>query len=202
MSELFVPAEFAAMSMAFAAAVLGVLFAFPKTFRLRSPGIRVAGLRLLVGSILAVDATLQFLPGAPPQVAYLLVVGAGQEPPALSWWFSYWAGVIAADPGFWWYGTGILLALLAACTTLGVARRLAYAVGFLFSLMLGRFRTDSAAPTPLPTPTSARACCTPSSFWPSSRWIRYRARLDWRAIPPSSADGRHGESSVVRRFVG
>ena len=124
------------MSMAFAAAVLGVLFAFPKTFRLRSPGIRVAALRLLVGSILAVDATLQFLPGAPPQVAYLLVVGAGQNRPALSWWFSYWAGVIAADPGLWWYGTGILMACLATCLILGVARRLAYVVGFLFSLML------------------------------------------------------------------
>ena len=136
MSELFVPAEFAAMIMALVAVVLGALFAFPETFRLRSPGSRVACLRLLVGSILAVDATLQFLPGAPPQVAYLLVVGAGQEQPALSWWFSYWAGVIAADPGFWWYGTGTLMALLAACMILGVARRLAYVVGFLFSLML------------------------------------------------------------------
>ena len=136
MSELFVPAEFAAMAMAFAAAALGVLYAFPKTFDLRSPGLRAAGLRLLVGSILAVDATLQFLPGAPPQLAYLLVVGAGQDQPALSWWFSYWAGVIAGNPGLWWYGTGVLMAILATCLILGLARRLAYVIGFLFGLML------------------------------------------------------------------
>lgn len=136
MSELFVPAEFAAVIMALAAAVLGVLFAFPGAFRLRAPGIRVACLRVMVGAILAVDATLQFLPGAPPQLAYLLVVGAGQDQPSLSWWFSYWASVIAGDPGLWWYGTGVLMAILATCLILGVARRLAYVVGFLFSLML------------------------------------------------------------------
>ena len=136
MSELFLPAEFAAMFMALVVPVLGVLYAFPRTFRLRSPGSRVAGLRLLVGAIVAVDASLQFLPGAPPQVAYLLVVGAGQDQPTISWWFSYWAGVIGGDPGLWWYGTGILTAALATCLILGVARRLAYVVGFLFGLML------------------------------------------------------------------
>lgn len=124
------------MIMAVAAVILGVLFAAPDTFHLRSPGGRVACLRVLVGAILAVDASLQFLPGAPPQLAYLLVVGAGQEHPSLSWWFSYWAGVIAQDPGFWWYGTGVLMAFLAACLILGVARRLAYVVGFFFSLLL------------------------------------------------------------------
>ncbi len=136
MPVLFLPAEVAALVMAFAAVVLGVLFAAPETFHLRSPGGRVACLRVLVGAILAIDASLQFLPGAPPQLAYLLVVGAGQEHPSLSWWFSYWAGVIAQDPGFWWYGTGVLMAFLAACLILGVARRLAYVVGFLFSVML------------------------------------------------------------------
>ena len=136
MSELFVPAEFAAMVLALAAVVLGPLFAFPETFRLWSPGSRVACLRLLLGGILAMDATLQFLPGAPPQLAYLLVVVAGQNQPALSWWFSYWASVIAGDPGLWWYGTGVLMAFLATCLILGVARRLAYVVGFLFSVML------------------------------------------------------------------
>ncbi len=124
------------MFMAVVAVVLGVLFAFPTTFRLRSPGRRVAFLRLLVGTVLAVDATLQFLPGASPQVAYLLVVGAGQEQPALSGWFSYWASVIAGDPGFWWYGTGILMACLATCLILGVARRLAYVTGSFFGLLL------------------------------------------------------------------
>lgn len=136
MSELFVPAEFTAMTMALVAIVLGVMFAFPETFRLRSPGRHAAFLRLLFGGILAVDATLQFLPGAPPQLAYLLVVAAGQNQPALSWWFSYWASVIAGDPGLWWYGTGVLMAFLATCLILGVARRLAYVVGFLFSVML------------------------------------------------------------------
>ena len=64
------------------------------------------------------------------------MIGAGQEQPALSGWFSYWASVIASDPGFWWYGTGILTACLATCLILGVVRRLAYVVGFLFGLML------------------------------------------------------------------
>lgn len=124
------------MIMALATVALGVLFAAPDTFHLRSPGGRVACLRVFVGAILAVDASLQFLPGAPPQLAYLLVVGAGQEHPTLSWWFSYWAAVIAQDPGFWWYGTGALMAFLAACLILGIARRLAYVVGFFFSLLL------------------------------------------------------------------
>jgi hypothetical protein len=136
MSGLFLPAELTAILLAFGALVLGVLFAFPERFRLRSPGSRVTALRLAVGTILAVDATLQFLPGASPQVAYLLVVGAGQDQASLAWWYSYWAGVIAQDPGFWWYGTGVLTASLATCLILGVARRIAYVVGFAFGLGL------------------------------------------------------------------
>jgi uncharacterized membrane protein YphA (DoxX/SURF4 family) len=150
MTVWFVPAEVTAVVVALAAAVLGALFAAPETFRLRSPGGRTACLRLLVGAILAGDASLQFLPGAPPQLAYLLVVGAGQGQPSLSWWFSYWAAVIAGDPGLWWYGTGVLLALLATCLILGLARRLAYVVGFLFSLMLWAIPNGFGGPYAVP----------------------------------------------------
>jgi hypothetical protein len=136
MSSQFLPAELTAILLAFVALALGVLFASPERFRLQSPGSRVTALRLAVGTILAVDATLQFLPGAPPQLAYLLVVGAGQDQPSLAWWYSYWVGVIAQNPGFWWYGTGVLTASLAACLILGVARRIAYVVGFAFGLSL------------------------------------------------------------------
>jgi uncharacterized membrane protein YphA (DoxX/SURF4 family) len=133
---LFMPAEVTAVIVAIAAVGLGVLFAAPETFRLRTPGGRVAMLRILVGAVWATDATLKFLPRAPPELAYWLVVGSGQDQPSLSWWFSYWEGTIAASPTLWWYGTGALEALLAMALLLGFARRFAYLGGFLLSLAL------------------------------------------------------------------
>ena len=136
MTVLFLPAEVLAVFVAISAAGLGVLLTAPETFRLRSPGGRVALLRVLVGALWATDATLKFLPRAPPVLAYWLVVGAGQDQPGLSWWFSYWAGVVGSNPALWWYGTGALEALLATALLLGFARRSAYVAGFLLSLSL------------------------------------------------------------------
>lgn len=136
MTAALLPGEVAAALLAALAGILGLLFSSPATFHLRSSGDRAAVLRIVVGAILAFDATLQFLPGSPPVLAYLLVVGAGQDLPSLGWWFSYWAQVIGRDPGFWWYGTGVVSALLAACLIFGFARRLAYGVGVLFGFLL------------------------------------------------------------------
>ena len=217
MSGLFVPAEFAAMFMAVVAAVLGVLFAFPGRLRPLSPGSRVACLRLLVGAILAVDAILQFLPGAPPQLAYLLVVGAGQNQPALSWWYAYWASVIAGDPGFWWYGTGILMAILATCLLLGVARRLAYLVGFLFSLALWAIPNGFGGPYAAPNTDVGAGLLYAVLFLillqmdSVSRPARWAADVilehrwpGWRAIggaslggPPSGGSCKEGEARIT-----
>jgi uncharacterized membrane protein YphA (DoxX/SURF4 family) len=136
MTDLFLPAEYFAV---FAAAVtlgLGVLFAAPDRFHLRSPGGRAALVRILVGAIWATDASLKFLPGAPPKLAYWLIVGVGQDQPSLSWWFSYWAAVVGGNPSLWWYGTGALEALVATALLLGLARRFAYLGGFVLGLAL------------------------------------------------------------------
>lgn len=136
MSSPVVPLEFLALVLGSVTATLGVVFTMPQTFCLRSPGSRVAALRILVGVIWAGDATLKFVPGAPPLVAYYLVWGQAQLQPSLAGWFSFWAGTVAANPAFWWYGAGAFEGLLAACLVLGLARRVVYLGGFAFSLGL------------------------------------------------------------------
>lgn len=138
MSELFWPMEVAVVVMAVAAGILGAAFGTTRRLLLAwSPASRTACLRVFLGSIWAADATLKFLPNAPTQLAYLLVLGARQyQSPWLYGWYTYWAAVVGSNPGLWWYGTGALEAILAGALLLGVARRMAYIGGFLLSVAL------------------------------------------------------------------
>lgn len=136
MSAAFTPLELLAVLLAPAAMGLAVVFVAPETFHLRSSGSRVAGLRIFVGVIWAGDAVLKFLPGATPLTAYYLLVSQAGLQPSVSGWFSFWASLVASNPGLWWYGAGIIEFLLAASLIFGLARRLAYAGGSVFSLAL------------------------------------------------------------------
>lgn len=89
------------------------------------------------GIVWLADALLRLLQGGPPQLAYWMVVMAGQEQPSfLSGWFAFWSTVVASDPAIWWYGIAAVELLIALMLLAGFLRRVAYLVGLVLSLFL------------------------------------------------------------------
>ncbi len=92
--------------------------------------------RITFGIIWGVDAAFKFDPAlvnAFPD----MITAAGQGQPAwLQGWFSFWAGVTAAQPAVFVYGTGILEMALAFALVFGFMRKIAYIGGFVWSLFV------------------------------------------------------------------
>lgn len=205
MTASLAPTELLAILLGPAVIVLAVVFAAPAKFRLSYAGSRVTVLRILVGIIWAGDAALQFLPGATPLTAYYVLVSQALSQPSLSGWFLFWAGSVAANPGLWWYGVGVLEFLLAASLIFGLGRRLAYVGGFAFSIALWITAEGFNGPYDVGTITLGTGLASAFSFlvlWQmdsvsgSGRWtmdaLLERKWKGWRVIagpspPPSIA---------------
>ena len=92
--------------------------------------------RIVFGVVWLIDGLLKFQPGM-PAVFVQLIQAAGQGQPGwLLPWFNFWANTVASNPGFWvmLIGTGELL--LGLALVFGVVRKLAYVIGFFFSLVI------------------------------------------------------------------
>ena len=92
--------------------------------------------RIVFGVVWLIDGLLKFQPGM-PAVFVQLIHAAGQGQPGwLMPWFNFWANTVASNPGFWvmLIGTGELL--LGLALVFGVVRKLAYIIGFFFSLVI------------------------------------------------------------------
>lgn len=98
--------------------------------------VAVAGVRVAFGVVMAVDAWLKWLPTfAAHYVGYLQNAAKGQ-PDWLAPWFDYWLRVVSSHPDFFISATRIIETAIAIGLLLGVARRLTYLVGALFSLLI------------------------------------------------------------------
>jgi nitrite reductase (NO-forming) len=92
--------------------------------------------RILFGLIWAVDAYFKWQPSFVHHLQDVISGGAQGQPGFLQPWFDFAKGLVAVNPTIWAYSialaeTGIALALI-----LGVARKLTYVGGALYSLLI------------------------------------------------------------------
>lgn len=92
--------------------------------------------RLLFGVIFGIDATLKWLPGyRETYISQLKSVAHGQ-PSWLHGWFQSWISIQSSAPTLFAVLTGITETALAMCLLLGMARRLGYTVGAVYTLLI------------------------------------------------------------------
>lgn len=92
--------------------------------------------RIIFGSLWAVDGVLKFLPGFVDSFPNMIKDAASGQPSWLAGWFSFWASTTSAYPAFYVYSSGALEMALALCLILGVLRKPAYTVSLLVSLFI------------------------------------------------------------------
>lgn len=92
--------------------------------------------RLLFGVIFGIDAGLKWLPGyRQTYISQLKSVAHGQ-PSWLHGWFQSWISIQSSAPTLFAVLTGITETALALCLLLGMARRLGYAAGAVYTLLI------------------------------------------------------------------
>lgn len=92
--------------------------------------------RLLFGVIFGIDAALKWLPGyRETYIGQLKSVAHGQ-PSWLHGWFQFWINIQSSAPTLFAVFTGIAETALALCLLLGLARRLGYAAGAFYALLI------------------------------------------------------------------
>jgi nitrite reductase (NO-forming) len=98
--------------------------------------VAAAGLRAALGVVIAIDAYLKWQPGfAAHYVGYLQNAANGQ-PPWLAPWFRLWLQLVTPNAGFFILATRLIETAIAIGLLLGLARRVTYIAGALFSLLI------------------------------------------------------------------
>jgi len=95
-----------------------------------------AGVRAAFGIFVASDAYLKWQPGFAAHYAGYLQNAANGQPPWLGPWFHFWIQLVAPRVGFFVLATRLIETALAIGLLLGMARRLTYIAGALFSLLI------------------------------------------------------------------
>ena len=95
-----------------------------------------AVIRAVFGVVWLIDGMLKFQPGMAGTFVQM-ITSAGQGQPAwLTPWFTFWAGFVSQDPGFWVLLIGAGEIALGLGLIFGVLRKTAYVAGFFLSLLI------------------------------------------------------------------
>jgi nitrite reductase (NO-forming) len=98
--------------------------------------VAASAVRAAFGVIIAIDAYLKWQPGfAAHYVGYLQNAANGQ-PPWLAPWFNLWLHLVTPRSGFFILATRLIETAIAIGLLFGLARRVTYIVGALFSLLI------------------------------------------------------------------
>src|SRR6516165_993668 len=98
--------------------------------------VTASAVRAAFGVIIAIDAYLKWQPGfAAHYVGYLQNAANGQ-PPWLAPWFNFWLHLVTPRSGFFILATRLIETAIAIGLLLGLARRVTYTAGALFSLLI------------------------------------------------------------------
>lgn len=98
--------------------------------------VAAAGVRAAFGIIMAIDAYLKLQPAfAAHYVGYLQNAMKGQ-PLWLAPWFNFWLRIVIQHTGFFVLATRLIETVIAIGLLLGLARRITYIGGALFSLLI------------------------------------------------------------------
>ncbi len=98
--------------------------------------VAAAGVRAAFGIFVAIDAYLKWQPGFAAHYAGYLQNAANGQPPWLAPWFHFWIQLVSPRAGFFILATRLIETALAIGLLFGIARRLTYIVGALFSLLI------------------------------------------------------------------
>jgi thiosulfate dehydrogenase (quinone) large subunit len=112
--------------------------ASPTGRRLPTPSAGWTGttVRVLFGLVFGVDAVLKWLPGYRHTYLAALKSAAASQPGWLHGWFHFWITLQSKAPTSFAVLTGLAETGLALVLLLGVARRVGYAVGVVYSLLI------------------------------------------------------------------
>jgi thiosulfate dehydrogenase (quinone) large subunit len=101
-----------------------------------STGWTGTAVRLIFGVIWGLDAALKWLPGYRHHYISQLQEAAEGQPSWLHGWFHFWITLQKGAPALFADLTGVMETALAVVLLLGVARRLGYTVGLIYSLLV------------------------------------------------------------------
>lgn len=93
-------------------------------------------IRVVFGAVWLIDGAFKFLFNSPSTFAQM-ILDAGQGQPAFFMpWFNFWYATVSLNPNFWFYLVGVSEVLLGLALVFGFARKLAYTLGMLLSLVI------------------------------------------------------------------
>lgn len=98
--------------------------------------VAAAGVRAAFGVIMAVDAWLKWQPAFAAHYVGYIQNAANAQPAWLAPWFNFWLRVVPPNADFFISATRIIETAIALGLLLGLARRLTYSLGVLFSLLI------------------------------------------------------------------
>jgi len=97
---------------------------------------RIATLRIVFGVIWLIDAGLKMNSTFIHEFQGDFTEGAAGQPSWLKWWFDFWADVTGSNPHAFAYGTIVVELLIGFGLVFGLARRVGYIGGFVFSIAI------------------------------------------------------------------
>lgn len=92
--------------------------------------------RILFGLIWGIDAYFKWQPSFQQHLEGVISGGAKGQPGFLAPWFDFAKGAVAIDPTLWAYGTALAETGLAIVLLLGLARKVTYIGGAVYSLLI------------------------------------------------------------------
>jgi nitrite reductase (NO-forming) len=98
--------------------------------------VAAAALRTAFGVLMAIDAYLKWQPGFAAHYVGYLQNAANAQPRWLEGWFQMWLRLVTMNTGFFISATRLIETAIAIGLLLGLARRVTYFVGALFSLLI------------------------------------------------------------------
>jgi nitrite reductase (NO-forming) len=98
--------------------------------------VAAAGVRVAFGILMAVDAYLKWQSAFAAHYVGYLQNAANSQPFWLAPWFNFWLRIVTPHTGSFVLATRLIETAIAAGLLLGVARRIIYVVGALFSLLI------------------------------------------------------------------
>src|SRR5436190_20172416 len=107
-----------------------------ETGALRRVARSVVALRIVFGVVWAIDAYLKWQPSFADNFMSVIAMGSEDQPGWLSPWFSFWRDAIGGNPRLFAYGSAVIETVIAVGLLFGVARRVVYVGGAIWSLAI------------------------------------------------------------------
>lgn len=93
-------------------------------------------IRIIMGVVWLIDGYLKFQPGLVDSFPDMVKRAGDGQPSWLQPWFNFWYNITLTNAGPYVYATGLLELALGITLVLGLMRKISYAGGIIFSLLI------------------------------------------------------------------